>query len=509
MEIRGFVFTYWATCFLNTGLDAPIAKKARLENLRLYENFKSDLGSHISSVPIQDLEHCHQYCNRHELRPSYCDIRCPVPGKCCKEFPFKCSQTSLKHRAEFDRFADTLVACKYDMAMIYPCSGNDSSTIQPDSFENERDFNDFNIEIKQNIIFFDQVINIAPVTDLYTGLTYVNFELYKRYAENKSEPIFWIAELQTNLDLDLSIYDAFNNYLNTSYFHSMNVSFTLPTFIDEMSLQRCGTNRVIPSYEKFKFSILLSLTNAEVILDATKSRYTIPFAWTKVQCDLLKTSKHKDLYPCQVQDCNDNSRLLDGQCKHSQGLLLAFQISDFLDFDHERLLSYSKCYLHEHSNLHVNESSLLPAINYLMWRQEKHIMFTLTVFVNHLSNNEVEYSDHILNMTWSMFFLIKHFKATNQNMNSLSEKRSIGLDTHRVCFTFLRSAFKWTITRVLDNNLVCSDVHVNGSFILDDKEYQLRFSCKQHLDWSEGSSLNTASLLSKYVIALGLLFLYT
>ncbi|KAK6989124.1 hypothetical protein BgiMline_012322 [Biomphalaria glabrata] len=506
MEIRRFVFTYWATCFLTTGLDAPIAKNARLdnENLHLSQNFESDLVPHISSVPIKDVEHCDQYCNIQKQFPSYCDIRCPVPVKCCKEFQSNCPQTSLNNQT--DRFANTKITCELDVFMISSCSTNDSSTIQPDSFEKERDFNDFNIKIKQNI-FFDQVINIAPVTDLYTGFTYVNFEVYKRYAENKSEPIFWIAELQTNLDLDLSIYDAFNNYLNTSYFHSMNVSFKRPELLGESSLSTgiCRFLRDETFNEKFKFSILLSLTNAEVRLDARESRYTNPIVWTKVQCDLFKTSNQKDLYPCQVQGCNSYSRLLDGQCKQSQRLLLAFQVSHFLDFDHERLLSYAKCYLHEHTNLHVKESSHLPAINYLMWRQEKHIVFTLIVFVNHLSNNEVEYSEHILNMTWSMFFLIQHSKTTNQNMNSLSEKRSIGLDTHRVCFAFLKAEFNWNITRFLENSLVCSDVHVNVSLILDDKEYQLRFSCRHHLNWSEGSSLYTASLLSKYVIALGLL----
>ncbi|KAI8786520.1 hypothetical protein BgiBS90_011658 [Biomphalaria glabrata] len=503
MEIRGFVFTYWATCFLTTGLDAPITKNARLENLHLSQIFESYLEPNISSVPIPDVEHCDQYCNIQKQFPSYCDVRCPVPGKCCKKFQSKCPQTSLNN--QFDRFANTKITCELDAFMISSCSTNYSSTIQPDSFEKERDFN---IEIKQNIFFFYQVINIAPVTDLYTGFTYVNFEVYKRYAENKSEPIFWIAELQTNLDLDLSIYDAFNNYLNTSYFHSMNVSFKRPKLLEESSLSTgiCRFIREEPFNEKFKFSILMSLTNAEVMLDDRESRYTNPIVWTKVQCDLFKTSNQKDLYPCQVQDCNSYSRLLDGQCKQSQGLLLAFQVSHFLDFDHERLLSYATCYLHEHSNLHVNESSHLPAIKYLMWRQEKHIVFTLTVFVNHLSNNEAEYSEHILNMTWSMFFLIQHSKASNQNMNLLSEKGSIGLDTHRVCFAFLKAEFNWNITRVLDNSLVCSDVHVNGSLILDDKEYQLRFSCKQHLDWSEGSSLNTASLLSKYGIALGLFF---
>ncbi|KAI8786533.1 hypothetical protein BgiBS90_011671 [Biomphalaria glabrata] len=508
MEIRRFVFTYWATCFLTTGLDAPITKNARLENLRLNENFQTDSGQDITSAQLHDIEHCHQYCNKPEQLPSYCDVRCPVPGKCCKTFQTKCPQTSLNNQTEFDRFADATITCKYNRYMISSCSTNYSSTIQHDSFKKERDFKDVNTEIKEKNNFFDQVKNIAPVTDLYTGFTYVNLEVYKRYAGNKSEPIFWIVELQTNLDQILPIYDAFNNYLNTSYFHSMNVSFKRPTFLKESTIGQCKGPKDHPSiYEKFKFSILLSLTNAEVMFDARENLYTNPNVWTRVQCDLLNTSNQEEFYPCQVQGCESDTRLLDGQCKKSQMLLLAFQVHHFLDFDHAKLLNYAKCYLYEHSNLHVNESSHLPAISYVQWRKEMNIIFTLTVFVNHLSNNEVEYSEHILNMTWSMFFLIQHSKATNQNMNSLSENESVGLDMHRICFAFLKAEFNWNITRVLDNNLVCSDVHVNGSLILDDKEYQLRFSCRQHLDWSERSSMNTASLLSKYGIALGLLLL--
>ncbi|KAK6989125.1 hypothetical protein BgiMline_012323 [Biomphalaria glabrata] len=502
MEIRRFVFTYWATCFLTTGLDAPIAEKARLENLRLNENFQTDSGQDITSVQVHDIEHCHQYCNKQEELLSYCDVRCPVPGKCCKTFQTKCLQTSLNNQTEFDRFADTKIKCAHNVFMISPCSTNYSSTTQHD-INKKRDFKHVITEMKQKNSFFDQVINIAPVTDLYTGFTYVNFEVYKRYAENKSEPIFWIAELQTNLVLDPSIYDAFNNYLNTSYFHSMNVSFKSPTFLKESDIGKCIGPKENPSkFVKFKFSILLSLTNAEIMFDDSESLYPNPNGWTRVQCDLLKTSNQEEFYPCQVQGCDSDARLLDGQCKKSQMLLLAFQLHHFLDYDHAKLLNYAKCYLYEHSNLQVNESSHLPAIKYLMWRQEKHIIFTLTVFVNHSNNNEVEYSEHILNMTWSMFFLIKHSKATNQNMNSLSENESIGSDTHRVCFAFLKAEFNWNITRVLDNSLVCSDVHVNVSLILDDKEYQLRFSCRQHLDWSERSFLNTASLLSKYVIAI-------
>ncbi|KAI8786518.1 hypothetical protein BgiBS90_011656, partial [Biomphalaria glabrata] len=139
-------------------------------------------------------------------------------------------------------------------------------------------------------------------------------------------------------------------------------------------------------------------------LDARKSLYTNPTGWTKVQCDLLHSSNQEEFSPCKVQGCDRDSRLLDGQCKKFRILILAFQVDQSLDFDHAKLLSYAKCYLHEHSNLHVSESSHLRAINYLVWRKEMHIIFTLPVFVNHLNNNEGEYSEHILNMTWSMFF---------------------------------------------------------------------------------------------------------
>ncbi|KAK6989118.1 hypothetical protein BgiMline_012316 [Biomphalaria glabrata] len=339
-------------------------------------------------------------------------------------------------------------------------------------------------------------MKMSPVTDLYTGFTYVNEEIYKLYAENRSEPIFWNIRLSSNQEVHINLYDSLNKCLNTTYFHSMNISFSAPKFYFVPECSNVLNQRVLAD---------LSLENTQLNVIFNGIRINKLYGcWWIMQCDLLKSINQEEVYPCQVYDCQSTALVLDGQCKIPEVLVLAFPVTSFLDIDPVRLFNYTKCFLNEHANLHVNKSSKLPVIYYLMLRKEKHIIFTLNVYVNYFSNYELEHFPHIMNMTWSIFTLIKHFKLNNQKRSSLLEKQLIGLDSKNVCFAFIN---QYMMIKELDStDLVCSDVIVNETFIFDKKELQHKFICMQHLGLSEESLANDSSLVSKSAIAVGLLY---
>nr|KAI8728835.1 hypothetical protein BgiMline_032378 [Biomphalaria glabrata] len=504
---KSFFITCWAACFLLNGLQAQSPDTDVQENLDLNQNVQSDTGVHSSSDRKHDINACHQNCYKRRLDPGYCDLTSPAL-KHCKQFQTECQKTILNNQTEFDIFADAKVTCKYETYMISTCSfdnfsTNYNSTILQDSLEKKRGFKYDSSDIKFINTFYNKVMKMAPVTDLYTGFTYVNEEIYKLYAENRSKPIFWNISLRSDQEAHLYMYDGLKKCLNTTYFHSMNVHFIPPFLNKSLSTTLCEIHDAVNSV-----SVDLWLENTELTLLSTGGQIlSHPSGWWKIQCDLLKTSYQEDVYPCQVKRCSRiNHLLLEGQCKGLKHLVLAFPVTSFLDFDPVRLFNYTKCFLNEHANLHVNKSSKLPVIGHRMLRKEKHIIFTLKVYVSYLSNNELEYFPHIMNMTWSMFTLIKHFKLNNQNRSSSLKKQSIGLDTKTVCFAFSKDYVNWKISEFSSTDLVCSDVIVNETFSFDKKELKLKFNCMQHLGISEESLANDASLVSKSVLAIGLFY---
>ncbi|KAI8786528.1 hypothetical protein BgiBS90_011666 [Biomphalaria glabrata] len=504
---KRLISSCWAACFLLNGLQAQSPDTDVQENLDLNQNVQSDTGVHSSSNRNHDINACHQNCYNSFMNPGYCDLTSPAL-KHCKQFQTECQKTILNNQTEFDIFADTKVICKYYRYMISTCSFDNfsteyNSTILQDSLEKKRGFKNESSDIKFINTFYNKVMKMSPVTDLYTGFTYVNEEIYKLYAENRSKPIFWNISLRSDQEAHLYMYDGLKKCLNTTYFHSMNVYFIPPSYDEPVYARLCEIHKSVK-----RVAVVLWLESTELTLFSTGGQIlSHPSGWWKIQCDLLKTSYQEDVYPCQVKLCSRiNHLLLEGQCKGLKHLVLAFPVTSFLDFDPVRLFNYTKCFLNEFSNLYVNKSSQLPVISYLTLRNEKHIIFTLKVYVSYLSNNELEYSPHIMNMTWSMFTLIKHFILNNQNRSSLVKKQSIGLDTKTVCFAFKETYDEWKIADFSSTDFVCSDVIVNETFSFDKKELKLKFNCMQHLDISEESLANDASLVSKSVLAIGLFY---
>ncbi|KAI8786529.1 hypothetical protein BgiBS90_011667, partial [Biomphalaria glabrata] len=233
------------------------------------------------------------------MNPGYCDLTSPAL-KHCKQFQTECQKTILNNQTEFDIFADTKVTCKYDTYMISTCSFDNfsteyNSTILQDILEKKRGFKYESSDIKFINTFYNKVMKMAPVTDLYTGFIYVNEEMYKLYAENRSEPIFWNISLRFDQEAHLYMYDGLKKYLNTTYFHSMNLYFRPPFLHKTLNFPTCIHHEAVN-----RISVDLWLENTELTLDSTGSHFfSHPSGWWRIQCDLLKTSYQEDVYPCQ------------------------------------------------------------------------------------------------------------------------------------------------------------------------------------------------------------------
>ncbi|KAK6989122.1 hypothetical protein BgiMline_012320 [Biomphalaria glabrata] len=143
-------------------------------------------------------------------------------------------------------------------------------------------------------------MTMAPVTDLYTGFTYVNEEVYKLYAENRSEPIFWNIRLNSDREDHLYMFDVLSKCLNTTYFHSMNISFLYPDLINNRDI-------LTSCYDTDpKFSVDLWLENTELTLDNSGSwKNDHPSGWWRIQCNVLKTSYQENICSCQVRNAID------------------------------------------------------------------------------------------------------------------------------------------------------------------------------------------------------------
>ncbi|KAK6989129.1 hypothetical protein BgiMline_012328 [Biomphalaria glabrata] len=226
---KRLLITYWAACFILNELQTQSADTDVQENMDLNQNFQSETGVHSSSDRKHDINACHQYCYNMYLDPGYCDLSRPA-FKHCKRFQTECQKTSLNNQTKIDKFSDPKIICKYNRYMISTCSFDNvsteyNSTILQDSVQKKRDLKNENSDINVLKAFYNKLMTMAPVTDLYTGFTYVNEEVYKLYAENRLEPIFWNIRLNSDRDEHLYMFDGLNKCLNTTYFHSMNISF--------------------------------------------------------------------------------------------------------------------------------------------------------------------------------------------------------------------------------------------------------------------------------------------
>ncbi|KAI8786532.1 hypothetical protein BgiBS90_011670 [Biomphalaria glabrata] len=329
---RTFI-TCWAACLLLNGLETLNAETDFLENTDLVQNVQSATGIHNSSDRKHDINVCHEYCYNRNFDPKYCDPT-RTALKRCKNFGTECQKTLLNNQTEFDVFANTVI-CKYVFYMIATCSfdnvsTNYNSTILQDRLQKKRVLKNENSGINEKKYFYNELMTMAPVTDLYTGFTYANEEVYKLYAENRSQPISWNIRLNSDRDEHLYMFDSVNKCLNTTYFHSMNLSFLYPDIIKTNILPSCAL------YEaNTKFSVDLWLENTELTLDNSVSwNNDHPSGWSRIQCNVLKTSYQENICSCQVKKCNRQTFLHDGQCKEQKNLVLAFPVAYFLDFDH-------------------------------------------------------------------------------------------------------------------------------------------------------------------------------
>ncbi|KAK6989121.1 hypothetical protein BgiMline_012319 [Biomphalaria glabrata] len=284
---KRLLITCWAACFILNGLQAQSADTDIQENMYLNQNFQSEAKINGFNDREYKIKECHQNCYKRYLIPGYCDLSRPAL-KHCKQFQTECQKTHLSNKIKFDLFADTKVTCKYYRYMISSCSfdnvsTNDNSTLPQDSLEKKRELKNENSDINEIRAFYDKLKTMAPVTDLYTGFTYVNEEIYKLHAENRSEPTFWNIRLSLNRDKGIYLFDGLNKCLNTTYFHLMNISFS---YLHKNTLPSCNFQE-----ESGLFLVDLWLDNNELTLEYGGNYiYHDPIRWSRIQCNLLKNA---------------------------------------------------------------------------------------------------------------------------------------------------------------------------------------------------------------------------
>nr|KAI8728829.1 hypothetical protein BgiMline_032372 [Biomphalaria glabrata] len=246
---KRLLITCWAACFILNGLQAQSADTDIQENMYLNQNFQSEAKINGFNDREYKIKECHQNCYKRYLIPGYCDLSRPAL-KHCKQFQTECQKTHLSNKIKFDLFADTKVTCKYYRYMISSCSfdnvsTNDNSTLPQDSLEKKRELKNENSDINEIRAFYDKLKTMAPVTDLYTGFTYVNEEIYKLHAENRSEPTFWNIRLSLNRDKVLTsrignyfLYFKVRSYKTERDVESMN-THVYYALCNKNALSRC------------------------------------------------------------------------------------------------------------------------------------------------------------------------------------------------------------------------------------------------------------------------------
>ncbi|KAK0065735.1 hypothetical protein Bpfe_004532 [Biomphalaria pfeifferi] len=559
--VKTFVTTfYYVVFFLHAGVDAHSPVIVILHNLSLSENVHNDSKIKSLTFYAHQKDSCFYLCNEWRPVPCSCDVRCLVIGNCCEDFRIECPETFLKGQTRFSRFVNAEIVCKYNTFMVSKCpfdENNSSSALLHNGLEIDTSLRDANINIEVNNTFIDEVIQILPVSDMTSGFTYVNSDVYKCFAESNSEPLFWDIVLQS----DDSIFSMRDKLLNATILHSRNISFIPTTLLKERmmlpicfqnSISECPADRSQDPWIQNKCSSLLSFVdvqttvftnrycalchgfnNSEPILEAKAQAYnsfifSITMSlrnnklivnqvgkgsasmWQTIQCN-LESNANSD-FPCEVQPCHKLAYLIDGLCKHSTVLLLAFPAATFPVFEPNRILSFMQCFLYERLNTDIYESKLLPALdNFKRRKQKKYIVYTFQMFLVHddvlslayANKWQEKYIEDIMSLTTSMFTMMKHLQTTKHTRNKLWNR----LGTTKACFALFLEESIQLAHEIADTQLACFDVRVNTSLFSDKKELFMNISCGQHLIQSKGSVLLSVHVRTTSVIAFLTMFI--
>ncbi|KAK6989166.1 smg-9 nonsense mediated mRNA decay factor [Biomphalaria glabrata] len=547
---------YWKTFYSLYALQCAVNQQnAAREPFGNYTSQQDvDLDLNRFTFENLDLSSCYNLCYQWRIIPCSCDVRCPVLGNCCEDFTSECPETFRESQAIFDQFSTAKVKCEFNILMISACPDNGNTT-SGKTLDKYRTFREVNFSNNVNNTFLDKVIKTLHVTDLFTSFTYVNSEVFTCYAESRSEPVFWDIVLSSGADG----FNLNDKYLNTSYLHSENMAFKPPAFLKNRiefatcflhSVSKCpedvgedswlvkscssfysfvkfqktvfnnhhcafcnGFNTSyamqksdvpnIFSYNDLIFSVTMSLGSSRLVVTQKESySETVSSDWLKIECSLNKPSGFENVFPCQLQSCSNFGHIIDGQCKDSMILLFAFPVADFPLSEHDSLLNYIRCYLHERLQLRVQESKQFPSLEDFKLRKKEFLIFTFQMFrpsskVFFLAEIWRErYFQDIVSLTSSVFTIMKYLKGARLNMRFPLKKTAIDYSITQVCFGIFRENNLIADEQVSNSDISCTDVRINESYLLDKKESMMNLTCEEYLISSEGSFLITAHLLT-------------
>ncbi|KAI8786567.1 hypothetical protein BgiBS90_011705 [Biomphalaria glabrata] len=555
------VSKYWKTYYSLYALQcAVIQQNAAGEPFDNYTSQQDvDLDLNRFTFENLDLSSCYNLCYQWRIIPCSCDVKCPVLGNCCEDFTSECPETFRESQTIFNQFSTAKVKCERNTLMISACpdNGNTSrgSATSGETLDKYRTFREVNFSNNVNNTFFDKVIKTLHVTDLFTGFTYVNSEVFTCYAESRSEPVIWDIVLSSGVNG----FNLNDKYLNTSLFLPKNMMFKPPAFLKNRikfatcflhSVSKCPEDvgedsRLVKScssfysfvkfqetvfnnhycalcngfntshaleksdvlelfyYNDFIFSVTVSFESSRLVVTQKEPNSNSFLSdWLKIECSLNKPFGFENLFPCQLQSCSNFGHIIDGQCKDSMILLFAFPVADFPVSEHESLWNYIRCYLYERLQLRVQESKQFPSLEDFKLRKKKFIIFTFQMFLTYSEKFFIaeiwreSYFQDIVSLTSSVFTIMKYLKGARLNMRFPLKKTAIDYSITQVCFGIFRENNLITDEQVSNSDISCTDVRINESYLLDKKESMMNLTCGEYLISSEGSFLITSHLLT-------------
>ena len=234
----------------------------------------------LGAVAISEskkLESCVGKCGRSQMSPCSCDVRCVVYTNCCEDLEIVCPDIFSQGRQLFHRQIGADVICLDNYFAVASCPlGKTNDTETNITVEYALDFLDasFSVRKSKQQHFFWQGISKAPITEISTGLNYVNISIFRCFSDNESDAEFWNVQFLVKYFQHLS-------HL-TRFIESVSI-YTTPLYSPSNVLthSQCVQDFLVDHCEKD--------SNIQYVLGVNQSReiYTTNSEWPKKCSDFF------------------------------------------------------------------------------------------------------------------------------------------------------------------------------------------------------------------------------
>ena len=153
-----------------------------------------NLTSSILSVEHAGLsaDSCQGKCGTSQELPCSCDVTCVVYDNCCLDIEEFCPGLSQRGRRLFPRQVEAGVRCQDGYFLVSTCPENSANRPTPEMPDFES-IEKCNINIPEDLILksFWKIVSQAPVTEISTGINYLNFSIYSCFSRDLSDYVLF------------------------------------------------------------------------------------------------------------------------------------------------------------------------------------------------------------------------------------------------------------------------------------------------------------------------------